>query len=179
VRFFETVGIETALFPHLYPKVGMCETYVRRQDERRQVRDREQRRQRARARCGDAWAAALRVDNRLGRPVLRKANESLNLSGLGCGPRDAHEFMFISVCNGRRFEPREHPQFSFRIRKPISFQNTKRFSAQYIWPFQSSGVTNRSGRGTRHLLRLHRLRRRLVLRRRHLLVRRAMTVQRL
>jgi hypothetical protein len=70
VRFFETVGIETALFPHLYPKVGMCETYVRRQDERRQARDREQRRQRARARCGDAWAAALRVDNRSGRPML-------------------------------------------------------------------------------------------------------------
>ena len=44
-RFIETLGLETAVWPHLYPTVKMCETYVRRQDGRRLLRDPANRRQ--------------------------------------------------------------------------------------------------------------------------------------
>ncbi|CAK0798079.1 unnamed protein product, partial [Prorocentrum cordatum] len=44
MRLVEQLGIETALWPHLYPRVSMCETYVRLMDERRVVRTRAARR---------------------------------------------------------------------------------------------------------------------------------------
>ena len=37
-RALEEEGIECALWPHLYPRTNMCETYVRKQDSRRQGR---------------------------------------------------------------------------------------------------------------------------------------------
>jgi hypothetical protein len=37
-RFLETVGLECAVWPHLYPTVGMTETFVRSQDARRLAR---------------------------------------------------------------------------------------------------------------------------------------------
>jgi len=49
-RWIETVGLETCLWPHLYPRIGMCETYVRSQDVRRRQRDVVARRKRFEAR---------------------------------------------------------------------------------------------------------------------------------
>ena len=40
VRFLETLGLETALWPHLYPAVALCETFVRLEDGRRVARER-------------------------------------------------------------------------------------------------------------------------------------------
>ena len=40
VRFLETLGLETALWPHLYPAVALCETFVRLEDGRRLARER-------------------------------------------------------------------------------------------------------------------------------------------
>ena len=39
IRFLELIGLECALWPHLYPRVEMCETFVRRQDARRLARE--------------------------------------------------------------------------------------------------------------------------------------------
>ncbi|CAK0818116.1 unnamed protein product, partial [Prorocentrum cordatum] len=44
MRLVEQLGIETAIWPHLYPRVSMCETYVRLMDERRVARTRAARR---------------------------------------------------------------------------------------------------------------------------------------
>ena len=43
LRFMETVGLECAVWPHLYWDKTMTETYVRSQDARRQARNRKQR----------------------------------------------------------------------------------------------------------------------------------------
>ena len=43
LRFMETVGLECAIWPHLYWDRTMTETYVRSQDARRQARNRKQR----------------------------------------------------------------------------------------------------------------------------------------
>ena len=40
VRFLETLGLETALWPHLYPAVALRETFVRLEDGRRLARER-------------------------------------------------------------------------------------------------------------------------------------------
>ena len=40
VRFLETLGLESALWPHLYPAVALCETFVRLEDGRRVARER-------------------------------------------------------------------------------------------------------------------------------------------
>ena len=40
VRFLETLELETALWPHLYPAVALCETFVRLEDGRRVARER-------------------------------------------------------------------------------------------------------------------------------------------
>ncbi len=37
LRFMETVGLESAVWPHLYPRVDLCETFVRKQDSRRKA----------------------------------------------------------------------------------------------------------------------------------------------
>ena len=47
-RFVERVGLETALWPHLYPRIGMCESYVRSQDQRRIARTLEERQRKRR-----------------------------------------------------------------------------------------------------------------------------------
>ena len=44
LRFMETVGLECAVWPHLYWEKTMTETYVRSQDARRQARNRKERR---------------------------------------------------------------------------------------------------------------------------------------
>ena len=38
-RCLEEVGLECAVWPHLYPRTKMCETYVRSQDARRKERE--------------------------------------------------------------------------------------------------------------------------------------------
>lgn len=46
LRFMETVGLECAVWPHLYWETQMTETFVRSQDARRQERARANRRRR-------------------------------------------------------------------------------------------------------------------------------------
>ena len=48
-RALEEEGLECAVWPHLYPRTNMCETYIRQQDSRRQERPANRRRRRAAA----------------------------------------------------------------------------------------------------------------------------------
>jgi len=48
-RALEEEGLECAVWPHLYPRTNMCETYIRQQDVRRQERPANRRRRRAAA----------------------------------------------------------------------------------------------------------------------------------
>ena len=48
-RALEEEGLECAVWPHLYPRTNMCETYIRQQDTRRQERPANRRRRRAAA----------------------------------------------------------------------------------------------------------------------------------
>eukprot|EP00434_Breviolum_minutum_P041512 symbB.v1.2.036926.t1/scaffold5330.1/size28357/2 len=48
-RALEEEGLECAVWPHLYPRTNMCETYIRQQDTRRQERPANRRRRRVAA----------------------------------------------------------------------------------------------------------------------------------
>ena len=48
-RALEEEGLECAVWPHLYPRTNMCETYIRQQDSRRRERPANRRRHRAAA----------------------------------------------------------------------------------------------------------------------------------